>query len=379
MLDSNGPIVATRDAVEASYEQWAAATGACPLADLTRGVKQAYGAFGVAVDASVRVPKQELEKYLEGVLGARQSLAGSTAVAAGGDDDGLANARREKTPTTPSTRRMNPSSTGSLDASAFSFDALPLGENLKYHVALSLKAGSAGTFNPYSFAHPADYVLDAKLQSFETFHATTVVVKKAKPTEEQPRANSEGDAIKTTSSDVITTAHPEISASPGVDDFSSPAPLADVVDQRVTISTTVPPTKIPRSAKAYVLMTLFVVAPPRRFHAAYEWFYQRIRAHENENERVALANVFAASTAIGFMKFFDHLVRMVTGHPAEFVATRTATSMMRLPSDMSRTMMVKRKYVGMYLSKDGEWTLSEVTNSGEIYDYEVPGGPTETE
>jgi hypothetical protein len=30
------------------------------------------------------------------------------------------------------------------------------------------------------------------------------------------------------------------------------------------------------------------------------------------------------------MKVFDHVVRLATGHPADFVATRTATSMMRL-------------------------------------------------
>jgi hypothetical protein len=402
--DESGPMISTRGAVEASYEQWASATGSCTLSDLTRGVKQAYTALGVVLDASIRVPKPELEKQLEQFLRKDGALAGSTAATSS---------------TAAASPSMDASPTSALDAGASrtantistaggpTLDSLPLGSSFKFHLAMALKAGSQGAFNPFQFAHANDFVVEAKLQSFETFQPTKVAIeqftsttdggaaagKKKKtqsPAVAEPTADPEGsspsaggggaDAKPLHEHDTSTSVAPNHSdsiPSPIVEISKkapgAPAVVPDIVDLRVTISTTVPPTFIPRSAKAYVLMTLFVVAPPRRFHAPFEWFYQRIRGHESDNERVALANVFAASTAFGLMKVFDHIVRLATGHPAEFVATRTATSMMRLPADMTNKMLVKRKYIGMYLSKDGEWTISELTNSGEEYDYEVPG------
>ncbi|CUF00711.1 Hypothetical protein, putative [Bodo saltans] len=414
--DEAGPIISSRGAVEASYEQWASATGSCSLSDLTRGVKQAYSALGAVLDASIKVPKPELEKHMEQFLRKGGALAGSTAAVS---SSAAASPSMEASPTSGldagASRTIN---IGSL-SSGPTLDSLPLGSSFKYHLAVALKTESQGAFNPFQFAHPNDYVVDAKLQSFETFQSTkvttvekmtlhpdgSVVERKKKiqpPTAgfEQtptPTPDPEGSSGAAPSDKPSQSTEQQVPVEVPIADATPPPPIVetsssskhassnvspsaqdaaggDIVDQRVTISTTVPPTFIPRSAKAYVLITLSVVAPPRRFHAPFDWFYQRIRGHENDNERVALANVFAASTAFGMMKVFDHIVRLATGHPAEFVATRTANSMMRLPSDMTNKMMIKRKYVGLYLSKDGEWTISEVTNSAEEYDFEVPGG-----
>lgn len=382
--------ISPRAAVESHYSEWAKTHSCCPVDDLLSGARQAYLSLAAVIDASISLPKTQLEERLDVVLKQQRSLEGSTVTSGANDTAAPENAPTSEFSTTAS----------SPEGTSLPLDRLPIGDVLKRHIAVAIRAGSVGKFNPYLFAHPHDYIVSAKLQSFQAFEGNTVqtimevesdtsepkpdgtfemhkesVVINRLDVSEAPYADSSNSssAAASSASTVDRVVHGPAAPDVGTKLDAVDKDDEDICDRRVSISATVPATTIPRSARAYAVVSLYVVTPGRRYYAPFDWFYDRIEGHESDNERRALATIFSMSSAIGVLNIFDKIVRLATGSPAAFQVSRTLHSLLRLPANIGQCPPCKRKYLGLYLSKGGEWTVAELSNSLDIFDHKVPG------
>mmetsp|Transcript_13587 Transcript_13587/g.15567 ORF Transcript_13587/g.15567 Transcript_13587/m.15567 type:complete len:421 (+) Transcript_13587:39-1301(+) len=379
--------VLSRAAVESAYMEWAEPRGVCSVDELVRGAQQAYTSVGVAVDSLVAVPMKDLEAQIEALLVRSGSVAPSS-VAESATDSAM--------PANSPTAALDGSVARDASSKSKGFlDHIPLGEEIRKQIVVAVNSGNKGTFNPYLIAHPNDCVISAKIQSFQYFeqHKAKLVMEVEHVEHEVTKDGDVIDVIRTksvtstveekmpyrpadvsaaaqVSSTTTTSSGTTAAVTPPQDDT---AVVSDVCDRRVSISAKHPATTIPRSAQAYVVVSLLVVTPPRRFYSAFDWFYDRIEGHDSENERHTFATIFSASTAVGVLKVFDHIVKLVTGSPAAFQISKSLHNLLRLPKELHECPPAKRKFLGMYLSRQGEWTVAEMSNSSDVFDFVVPG------
>ncbi|CUG86565.1 Hypothetical protein, putative [Bodo saltans] len=200
-------------------------------------------------------------------------------------------------------------------------DTLPLDSEFKSRLAVTLKAGGKGRRNVFQIAHPNDYVVDAQLLCFDKFFDV--------PSMEPCRP------------------------------FRA-LPIAILLLTDLYVGAFIPST-----AKASVTVQVLVVTPPRRFNAGFDWFYDRITECETENERIAIANVMALLCPSQFAtRVLDSFDRF------EFAAP-LVPSAMGVPPATKDKILVKKKIMRLYLSKDNEWTIADVVNLEDKYDFEV--------
>ncbi len=112
-----------------------------------------------------------------------------------------------------------------------------------------------------------------------------------------------------------------------------------------------------------VTALMYVVVPPQRFHSSYDFFHQRMSGTECENERVAVARLFAASGVGWFARLFDGVVRAMSGTNAEFLYTKSLGSMLGIPETIDQCPPCIKKNLTFLLSSDRKkWLLASIEN-----------------
>lgn len=184
------------------------------------------------------------------------------------------------------------------------------------------------TVNIYHLAGPNDVVSSASLSKFVVSDILATSRDEAPPLDERdfPSSKKADD-----------------------DDDDAAAPLSPTWSPRVT-----------------VVVTMYVIVPPQRFFPSFNFFHDRISGAESEYERVAVARLFAASGVGWPARFFDGLVRAVSGANAEFLYTKALGSMLGIPDNIDQCPPCKKKNLTFHLSHDRKrWLLASIDNMQE--------------
>ena len=204
------------------------------------------------------------------------------------------------------------------------------------------------TLNIYRYAAPNDLVVHAALSKFVVSDV----------------ANAEVDELQDDPQAATSTAV-------GINNLSSSGTSLD--KDAAAKAKTETSTNGDVTERVSVVVAMYVVVPPQRFFSAYDFFYSRMTGTETENERVAVARLFAASGVGWFAKFFDGLIRAVSGANAEFMYTKTLGSMLGLPENIDQCPPCKKKLLTFQLSADRKrWLLSTIENAEEAHGKPYP-------
>lgn len=116
----------------------------------------------------------------------------------------------------------------------------------------------------------------------------------------------------------------------------------------------------------YAIVQHSVVVPPQRYYSSYEWFFRRIRGHENLNERVLGAKHFCNVADSSLLGFVDFIARMITGKPMEVRLLPKLRRSLSLPDDAAGSVPVIHKVVTLLLDAKGKWYLHSINSEENL-------------
>lgn len=367
-----------------AYEAWAYEHQACNLTDLARGAIQAYMSVGAVLQAREKVTRLYSNLNLDafkknfdvvvraprvvppngGSTPAGDAVANDESTNFGASVEQAADSSADTNNSKPAAAASNPPASSSLTGGDAKqqpatvealFNSVPMSKSFRQGLLSLMFLSSKGTFNSYQIAHPNDYITRCSLMVFNAY--TPEPSPNAAPT--NSKENASAAAAPGNNAEGGTRAPPK-------------APHEQPEERIVNIGWIQPPAKIPITAQAYVLFALDVITPPRRYHRNYDWYYERIVGYENDNERVAIATWIASNSAVFVAKLLDGMSRLYSGIQVQFHVSPTLTTMLRLPADLSKCPPVRRKFLGMYLSQEGEWILCEMASGKDVFTQELP-------
>ncbi|RNF22558.1 uncharacterized protein Tco025E_03045 [Trypanosoma conorhini] len=362
---------ASENKILRAFDRWAEKNGGCSANEFLQGVRQSYYGLGVLCETLAEAAKPQLP------LGKVVPLAGALAQLKGLLTKQYA----------ISSKDLADEVTNVAEKSGKEGQRTPkvVAEALTQIIPISLELGERMYYmwnkqrvfdsNVLRIAAPNDYILSTNMVFFHECHKLkevhfvddaqlTVIVTPPSATAQEgasrgPNVASGGPA----------RSNPEEGTAPAAKSTTREAKDAatgstkdgnQLKGQTIITFKGRPLPRIPATAVACVVASIDVVTPPQRYDHNFDWYYQRIRGHENEYQRIAVARFFAMANAQAVLAPLDFLVRMCTGRHLELACPPGISDMIGIPKNIAECPPAMRKLLCYYMDADGRWVLSDL-------------------